>query len=98
LSEIANLDRARFGTIFLPVRGQIHVSWFERATRSAAVSTTFRALCLVEARNLLLHGYYLACCNLHVALGWPLLAGLDASRFDALSAGKPAEIVAPSET
>jgi predicted acylesterase/phospholipase RssA len=86
LSVIANLDGARFGTIFLPVHGAVHVSWFERATRSAAVRTTFRALSPDDARNLLLHGYYIACCNLHVALGWPLLARLDASRLDALSA------------
>jgi hypothetical protein len=74
------------------------VSWWERATRSAAVCTTFGALRPDDARNLLLHGYYVACCNLHVALGWPLLAGLDAPRLDALSAGKPAETMTPNKT
>jgi hypothetical protein len=96
LLDIANLYHARFGTSFLgflPVRGAVHVSWFERTTRSAAISTRFRALSLDEARNLLLHGYYLACCNLHVALGWPLLAGLDRSRLAALSTGKPAQLM-----
>jgi hypothetical protein len=96
--EIAMFNSLLFGRPQIPVDPKVQMSWWERATRNAAVSTTFRALCLDDARNLLLHGYYLACCNLHVALGWPLLAGLDPSRLDALSAGKPAEITVPSET
>jgi hypothetical protein len=72
------------GRSILPVRPLVLDSWFERVTRSAAVGTTFGALSQDDARNLLLHGYYLACCNLHIVLGWPLLARLDASSLDEL--------------
>src|SRR5262249_27834725 len=55
-------------------------AWHERARRSAGLGTTFRALKPETAVNLLVHGYYLACVNLHVQLGWPLLGQLDADR------------------
>jgi hypothetical protein len=62
--------------------------WNERASRSAQVSTTLAAINKEDAKNLLVHGYYLACTNLHVLLAWPLLEGLDQRRLDALFAGE----------
>jgi hypothetical protein len=62
-------------------------AWNDRASRSAQVATTFAAINKEDAKNLLVHGYYLAGTNLHVLLAWPLLEGLDQRRLDALSAG-----------
>jgi hypothetical protein len=62
--------------------------WNERASRSTQVSTTLAAINKEDAKNLLVHGYYLACTNLHVLLAWPLLEGLDQRRLDALFAGE----------
>lgn len=60
--------------------------WNNRASRSAQVPTTLAAINKEDAQNLLVHGYYLACTNLHVLLAWPLLEGLDQRRLDALFA------------
>jgi hypothetical protein len=62
--------------------------WNDRASRSAQVPTTLAAINKEDAKNLLMHGYYLACTNLHVLLAWPLLEGLDQRRLDSLCAGE----------
>jgi hypothetical protein len=61
------------------------LNWSHRAALSADIATTFAAIPVDAAKNVVLHGYYLACTNLHLALGWPLLDGLDKSRLDALA-------------
>lgn len=66
--------------------------WNDRACRSAHVPTTLAAINKDDAKNLLAHGYYLACTNLHVLLGWPLLEGVDQRRLDALLAGDGARV------
>ena len=69
-----------------PILPSVGASWAQRASISAAVPTTFAALSISDAQNLVLHGYYLACANLHTILGWPLVAGLTRRRLDALAA------------
>jgi predicted acylesterase/phospholipase RssA len=59
-------------------------AWHQRTESSGAVKTTFAAIHPAHARNLVLHGYYLACANLHVALDWPLCDRLDSERLDFL--------------
>jgi hypothetical protein len=66
--------------------------WSNRASRSAQVPTTLAAIDKEDAKNLLVHGYYLACTNLHVLLAWPLLEGLDQRRLDVLSAGEASRV------
>lgn len=60
-------------------------AWWKRAELSATVPTTLRRIRPETAGNLLIHGYYLAMVNMHVLLDWPLLAGLDHARLDALA-------------
>jgi predicted acylesterase/phospholipase RssA len=64
------------------------IAWELRTRRSADLKTTFAAFARADAANLIIHGYCLACTNLHVALDWPLLDGLSAERLQALC-GQP---------
>jgi predicted acylesterase/phospholipase RssA len=56
-------------------------AWENRVGKSISVNTTFAAIDVDDAENLLFHGYYLTCANLHVTLNWPLLDGLNTERL-----------------
>jgi len=62
--------------------------WAEVADENAAVPTTLVKFKVATAARLLCHGYVLAMVNLHVILGYPLLAMPDPERFAAIAAGE----------
>ena len=62
--------------------------WSELAAANAAVPTTLSALGVETSARLLRHAYVLAMCNLHVALGLPLLELPPEADFVALAEGR----------
>jgi predicted acylesterase/phospholipase RssA len=67
---------------------QAQAAWRHRVRRSISVKTTFGALDPEDAENLIVHGYYLTCANLHVTMNWPLLNTLNRERLARLSGGR----------
>jgi predicted acylesterase/phospholipase RssA len=61
--------------------------WADIARDNAKVATTLVSFDVATAARLLYHAYVLAMINLHVILGYPLLAMPDPGRFDAIAAG-----------
>jgi predicted acylesterase/phospholipase RssA len=66
---------------FPMIPDQSMVAWYQRTSKSTQVKTKLSAIQVEDAKNLLLHGYYLACTNLHIVLNWPLLEGLNNKSF-----------------
>jgi hypothetical protein len=64
--------------------GEDQAQWATIAKANSAVATTLTALGPETSARLLHHGYLLAMTNLHVILGYPLLAVPDRKRFDGL--------------
>ncbi len=62
--------------------------WAKVASKNSRVATTLCRLDVATASRLLHHAYVLTMVNLHVILGYPLLAMPDPGRFDAIAAGK----------
>jgi hypothetical protein len=68
--------------------GEAERRWAGIARDNEKVATTLVSLDVATASRLLHHAYVLAMVNLHVILGYPLLAMPDPGRFDAIAAGK----------
>jgi hypothetical protein len=83
-------ERARAAVTALAESGgeEAERRWSEVAQANAAVPTTLVKFEVATASRLLRHAYVLAMVNLHVILGYPLLAMPDPERFDAIAAGK----------